>query len=147
MKTQSIYLAHFKLIVLLSFSLFACSQEANDGNVQNEIDGDVSFGKEAVLFIGNSHTYYNQGISSHLSKFRDNDNLGFKPLIQEVAVGGYSLQDHLSDQTTLDKINERSWDAILDQRALIWHRFPKRRFGKFVECPPAYRTALGTARS
>lgn len=115
MKPHYIFLASLRLVLLLSFSLLACAQEDDEIKLQNEKDSDVSLDKEEVLFIGNSHTYYNQGISTHLAKFRENDNLTFEPLIQEVAQGGYTLQNHLEDQTTLDKINERSWDIIILQ--------------------------------
>ncbi len=115
MKTSYTFLVRLKLVLLLCFSLTSCAQQENSGKLQNEKVGDVSFGKEEVLFIGNSHTYYNQGMSTHLRKFRDGDTLKFDPIIQEIAIGGYSLQDHLGDQATLDKINERSWDVIILQ--------------------------------
>jgi hypothetical protein len=41
--------------------------------------------------------------------------LEFTPITQEFARGGYTLQDHLADQGTLDKINERLWDVVVLQ--------------------------------
>ncbi|MEP3210318.1 MAG: DUF4886 domain-containing protein [Maribacter sp.] len=115
MKTPYTFLVRLKLVLLLSFSLSSCAQQEDSGKLQNEKAGDVSLGKEEVLFIGNSHTYYNQGMSTHLRNFRDSDDLKFDPIIQEIAIGGYTLQDHLGDQATIDKINERSWDVIILQ--------------------------------
>jgi len=115
MKAHYTFLVRFKGILILFFLLIACSQDSNDTQLPNEAEDVFALGKEEILFIGNSHTFYNQGIYSHLGKFRDNDNLDFKPLIQEAARGGYTLEDHLGDQITLDKINERSWDVIILQ--------------------------------
>ncbi|TMM56990.1 SGNH/GDSL hydrolase family protein [Maribacter algarum] len=115
MKVQFTFLVCIKLALLLAFSQMACSSGENRENLQNEKEPTTSIDKEEILFIGNSHTYYNQGIAYHLSKFRDEDDLAFEPLIQEAAKGGFSLLDHLTDQSTIDKINERSWDFIILQ--------------------------------
>jgi hypothetical protein len=95
----------------------SCSAQNDNDNdkLPNEDEIVVSSGKEEILFIGNSHTYYNQGISGHLLKFRNNDNLEFEPLIQEAAQGGYSLQDHLNDPSTIAKVKGRAWDFIILQ--------------------------------
>lgn len=83
--------AHFflRILFLLAFSLllFACSTEQNE---PGEIEDEVSIETEAVLFIGNSHTYFNGGIANHLASFRSEDGLDFTPVIGEAAKGGYT---------------------------------------------------------
>ena len=108
---------YFSRIVLLLYIvlLTSCSTQKNSDKLPKEDEVVVSSGKEEVLFIGNSHTYYNQGISTHLLKFRENDNIGFEPLIQEAAQGGFSLQDHLGNPGTIAKVKERAWDFIILQ--------------------------------
>ncbi len=108
---------YFYRIVLLVFItlMTSCSAQKDNDKILNENETDVSSDKEAILFIGNSHTYYNQGVSTHLSKFRANDNLEFEPLFEEAAHGGYSLQDHLGDPSTIAKIKERAWDVLVLQ--------------------------------
>lgn len=115
MKRNNKFLGYLKLTMLFCFLLISCSKSQETNNTQYEEEDAIVLGKENVLFIGNSHTYFNQGIPSHLAKFRANDNLEFTPIIQEFARGGYTLQDHLSDQGTLDKIKERSWDVLVLQ--------------------------------
>lgn len=111
--------AHFllRILFLLAFSLllFDCNKEKDSEKVPDEKEAEVSIETEAVLFIGNSHTYFNSGIASHLASFRSLDNLDFTPIISEVAKGGYTLNDHLNDSETIDKINERSWDVMILQ--------------------------------
>lgn len=109
--------SNFHRIILILSIVFiaACSGQGDTGKLPKEDEINVSSGKEEILFIGNSHTYYNQGLATHLSKFRANDNLEFEPLIQEMAQGGFSLQDHLGNATTIAKVKERDWDFIILQ--------------------------------
>jgi len=115
MRRKQAFFSYLTLTILVSFFIINCSKKEETVNGQIEQEPMVVTGEEAILFIGNSHTFYNQGLSRHLIKFRANDNLDFIPLIQEAAIGGYTLQDHLMDISTLNKINERSWDAIIFQ--------------------------------
>lgn len=115
MKRNHKFLLYLKLTVLVCFLLTSWSKKKETENIQIEEENVIALGKENILFIGNSHTYFNQGVSSHLEKFRVNDDLEFTPIIQEFAKGGYTLQDHLSDQGTLEKINERLWDVVVLQ--------------------------------
>ncbi|MFS4491559.1 DUF4886 domain-containing protein [Maribacter sp. 2308TA10-17] len=115
MNEKYFFLGNFKLVLLLSFILLSCSQKNDNSKLSNEEENTVSLDKEEILFIGNSHTYYNEGIATHLKRFRENDNLNIELIIQDAAFGGFTLQDHLENQTTLNKLNERSWDAIILQ--------------------------------
>jgi len=103
------------ILTLVLTLCFACSKNNNDLNLQKENDPEVTADKEAILFIGNSHTYFNEGVSTHLGRFVENANLDLELLAVDAARGGFTLQDHLADSRTIDKINERSWDKIVLQ--------------------------------
>lgn len=108
---------YFSCLMTVVFTLLFCSCNAqNDDNNASEDKGkEIESAPEAILFIGNSHTYYNQGLATHLLEFRKNDGSELEPVIQEVAKGGYSLEDHLNDPSSLSKINERNWDYVIFQ--------------------------------
>lgn len=97
------------LIVLLGFH--SCKAQDEGTTLQKDLAPE----SETVLFVGNSHTYYNQGLATHLLNFRSADDPTADPLIQEVAKGGYTLEDHLHDPTTLAKLRERDWDFVIFQ--------------------------------
>ncbi len=94
--------------------ILGCSKGENDkSNPLNEkpkSEADVE-----ILFIGNSHTYYNSGVPFHVGRFIEKDNLPNAPLIAESSFGGFSLADHMNNATTLEKINERDWEYIILQ--------------------------------
>jgi len=101
------------LAFLIIFGL-SCSRDENVP-VTVEADEPRTSKIEEILFIGNSLTYYNLGISYHLNLYSAYDSLSFKPLIEELAFSGYSLAVHLVNEQTLSKVNERSWDVIILQ--------------------------------
>ncbi|MEX0275090.1 MAG: hypothetical protein AB3N16_12005, partial [Flavobacteriaceae bacterium] len=53
-----------------------------------------------ILFIGNSHTYFNQGVYSHLEEMTSQINIDPMPTIESVTFSGYSLQDHVNSSIT-----------------------------------------------
>jgi hypothetical protein len=65
-----------------------------------------------ILFIGNSHTYVNDvpGTVRELAA-----SAGYVMDAEMSAVGGYSLQDHLGFQPTLDWISRGNWDYVVLQ--------------------------------
>jgi len=94
MKTVKIYLTVTLLIVFITSPLFA--------------SGDTT----KILFIGNSYTYVNDLPTT----FDSLSVSGGKTVFTDVsAVGGYSLQDHTTDTTTLNKIRETKWNYIVLQ--------------------------------
>lgn len=65
-----------------------------------------------VLFIGNSHTFYNDMPTI----FADLSESGGHFVIKDSSTpGGYTLMQHTTNQTTLDKIAEGTWDYVLLQ--------------------------------
>ncbi len=104
----------FRFLLFTIFLSFSCSK---DGLTQekNEVAAPTHPSIEEVLFIGNSHTFYNSGVSFHVGRFKANDALADEPYIEEFTFGGFSLANHLENEDSLDKINERTWEAIVLQ--------------------------------
>jgi hypothetical protein len=65
-----------------------------------------------VLFIGNSHTYYND-----LPQLFYNLSLsGGHPVIKDAStIGGYTLEQHSTNATTLEKISRGGWNYVVLQ--------------------------------
>ncbi len=94
--------------------LISCSSDTKvDPQDENEISD--AFKPQKVLFIGNSHTYFNQGVDFHLQEFALQGNLSFEPQIEKIAFGGYTLEQHLENELTLKMINEQEWDIVVLQ--------------------------------
>ncbi len=65
-----------------------------------------------VLFVGNSYTYFN----NLPLMFKSFSEAGGKQVaVDYSAPGGYSLEMHLSNPETLDKINSGLWDYVVLQ--------------------------------
>jgi len=90
--------------------LVGCSSD--DTRVMDETD-DSTVTVTNVLFIGNSHTYYNQGLANHLQHFGDSFQVSL--LADEAAQGGYTLENHLASTATLNAISNTDWDFIVLQ--------------------------------
>lgn len=62
-----------------------------------------------ILFIGNSYTYFNSGIDKQLR--------GLAPPIvtSVIAVGGYTLRDHLNAGAATRSIRQAHWDYVVLQ--------------------------------
>ena len=62
-----------------------------------------------TLFIGNSYTYFNSGINKQLQ--------GLAPHIATsvIAVGGYTLRDHLNAGAATQSIRQAHWDYVVLQ--------------------------------
>ena len=82
------------IIITLLFPIFSFSQSYD------------------ILFIGNSYTYYNnlpEMLSNIANAFGDSVNY------DQSTPGGTSLYAHSQNQTTLNKINQQSWDYVVLQ--------------------------------
>lgn len=70
-----------------------------------------------VLFVGNSYTYYNDGVDFHLEKMLkadvSADSVNYS--IQKIAVGSYTLQAHYADPLTITKIKSEKWNIVVLQ--------------------------------
>ncbi len=114
MRTTTNFLALLFLLLAMVFGGNSCSKEtSSEQPVENKEP--IATSVREILFIGNSHTYYNSGVSFHLTEFQKNDDPSMEPFIKEATFSGYSLQDHLSNAGTLSKLEERSWEAIVLQ--------------------------------
>lgn len=102
--------------LLLTLTLVLILGYGSD-NVKLQIDegAKVSYLPQKILFIGNSHTYYNQGLDFHLSKYAASILQPEKPMFEQIAFGGFTLEEHLQNEATLSKIKEADWDAIVLQ--------------------------------
>lgn len=78
-----------------------------------------------ILFIGNSLTYYNDGLDFHLKGFVDaNVDITYQTISRE-ARGGYTLFQHWNDTRTRNAIDEQDWDLIiLQENGNLAHTMP-----------------------
>jgi hypothetical protein len=83
--------------------------------MEEAMDPVTPFQPRNVLFIGNSHTQNNQGIDFHVRGFLQNTDLEYTAHVEKMALGGYTLEDHLNDENTNNKISELEWDIIVLQ--------------------------------
>jgi hypothetical protein len=85
---------------------------------KNPVKAPVKEKKEySVLFIGNSYTYYNDGVDYHLQRmmFADTADDSTYFVFQKIATGSYTLEAHYGDQSTLNKVNSRKWTNVVLQ--------------------------------
>lgn len=101
------------LLLFTTISSLSCNKEDSIPSFEENSESEQLDDFE-VLFIGNSHTYYNSGLAFHVGRFRENEKLNYVSFIKEVTFGGYSLNDHI-ENTAISKINERDWDFIILQ--------------------------------
>jgi hypothetical protein len=103
----------FQLLLLIILQGFvACKQEI----IIPPVTTDKTDFK--VLFVGNSFTFYNEGVDFHLQKMLDADaskDTTVKYLIQKIAVSSYTLQAHYEDVLTLNKIKSDKWNVVVLQ--------------------------------
>jgi len=70
-----------------------------------------------MLFIGNSFTFYNDGVDYHLQKMLSSDissdSLTYN--IQEIAESSYTLEAHYNDPLTIAKIKSDNWNIVVLQ--------------------------------
>lgn len=91
--------------VLLFILFFSCKKDPNE----------LYKTPEKILFIGNSYTFFNNGLEYHLKKYIAEDTLIRITSVEEIAKGGYTLENHWNDTATINKITSRVWDIIILQ--------------------------------
>ncbi len=101
------------LIFTVSISNLACSQ-----TLLLKEDFESAAKKDCkILFIGNSFTFYNDGVDYHLQKMAisdiSDDTTNYD--IQKIAVSSYTLEDHYGDPLTLNKIKSTNWNTVVLQ--------------------------------
>jgi hypothetical protein len=68
-----------------------------------------------VLFVGNSHTYFNSGVNTHLQSLLNAVHPEWGAVIQAQTGGGYYLQNHCDDPNTIAAIENGNWDLVILQ--------------------------------
>jgi len=99
-----------KYILLLAISLSACEADHNENPPAKK----TSY---KVLFIGNSYTFYNDGVDFYLQELLETDTLAtdMKYIMESVTVGAYTLERHWGDPVTFNKLVSDSWDFVVLQ--------------------------------
>jgi len=107
----------FKILILLLIvaqSLWACKKEPVTNPVIPPVFEKTNY---KALFVGNSYTYYNDGVDFHLEKMLkadgSSDSINYD--IQKIAVGSYTLEAHYADQLTINKIKSEKWNIVVLQ--------------------------------
>jgi len=106
-----------KTLVLLLFvahSLWACKKDPDPTPVIPPVFVKTDF---KVLFVGNSYTYYNDGVDFHLQKMlrADSSSDSINYVMDKIAVGAYTLQAHFNDPLTITKIKSQKWNTVVLQ--------------------------------
>lgn len=68
-----------------------------------------------ILLVGNSYTYGNNGLNSHLQALINAAEPTWNVNVSICAAGGYTLQNHYNDPNTIGMINTGNWDLVIMQ--------------------------------
>lgn len=86
------------------------------GGLEIVVDwGDSWQDARRVLLVGNSHTYYNGGVDTHLQQMINEAHPEWDVVVQSRTAGGYTLENHYNDHTTLNTISNGDWDLVVLQ--------------------------------
>jgi hypothetical protein len=70
---------------------------------------------QKILFIGNSHTYYNGGVDVHVQGMANAAHPEWDIHTSQITVGGATLENHLSNPTTINTISTGNYDLVILQ--------------------------------
>lgn len=93
------------LSVLFLIIIFSCKKEEKDQFKS----------PRNILIIGNSYTFFNNGLAYHLKNLAMNEASLQVERVKEVAKGGYTLENHWNDTATVNTIKRGGWDVIILQ--------------------------------
>jgi lysophospholipase L1-like esterase len=96
----------FGLLLAAALLLAACRQS-------------VSPTPRRILFIGDSTTYWNQGVNAHLAAMAASDDPPLKLETDSVTKGGTSLAKLWEDTNAVETIRNGHWDIVVLQDDLI----------------------------
>lgn len=68
-----------------------------------------------VLLVGNSHTYFNGGVNTHLQALLNAVHPEWNAVVSAQTGGGYTLENHYNDPNTLAAIQNGNWDLVILQ--------------------------------
>ncbi len=104
----------FPIIAFLGlFILSACNsaiQEKKSAHVESPTEV-----KENILFIGNSFTYWNDGVDYHVKRLANKIPGIEKNFVTRAAQGRFHLYTHWSDEKTQAVLNSKKWDKVILQ--------------------------------
>ncbi len=87
-----------------------------DGSLEIVIDWDNPPSvPQNILFVGNSHTYTNGGLENHFRALMEENFPETVFNIQSVTFGGYTLEQHFHNSTTIETIQNGEWDFVVLQ--------------------------------
>lgn len=101
-----------KYLIQLFLLLFLINSCSEPDNTSGPSVGNPNIDKQ-VLFIGNSHTNFNLGLPTYVKGFAA--SYGINSNVRMSAPNGFTLEDHLTFQATIDLINSENWDVIILQ--------------------------------
>ncbi|MDO9255815.1 MAG: hypothetical protein Q7U54_09915 [Bacteroidales bacterium] len=107
----------FKILLVLLIavqSLSACKKDPVPSPVIPPVFEKTDY---KVLFVGNSYTYYNDGVDYHLQQMlkADSSSDSINYVIRKIAVGAYTLEAHYADPLTITKIKSENWNTVVLQ--------------------------------
>jgi len=77
----------------------------------------------SILFLGNSYTYYNNGLDQVLKEVAN--SMGDVIEVERNTPGGYTMEGHSTNTTSLGLIQSREWDYVVLQEQSQKPAFPE----------------------
>jgi len=111
------FLKRYILILSSLAFVLACSNPPPNytGSGQQDDDDPSNSNIVNILFIGNSLTYFNNGVAGDVQGFYDGGNTDVNSDTHEKAHGGFTLRNHLNNQESISLIEDSMWDIIVLQ--------------------------------
>ncbi len=92
---------------------------------------DLDDGTTKILFIGNSHTFYNN-LPTTVSRILDDSKLPKPIIVKNITPGGWRFEQHAEDQRTIEMIKSDNWDFVVLQENASYASYVKRRAEELV---------------
>ena len=109
------YMNRFVTITMLLLATLSCSKDASKEAISQMMEPVNEPNIVKILFIGNSLTFFNDGVDFHVGEFYDNGEINVLSSTSRATSPGFSLADHLGSPATMNKINSEDWDYIVLQ--------------------------------
>lgn len=107
------------LVFVVLLTPFACRQQSSDVNTESFLVPTVTSIEtpREILFIGNSYTYYNGGINSHLQRLAASASPPNSLVVESQTTPNQTLKGHYNDNVTQRALARRLWDVVILQGA------------------------------
>lgn len=100
-----------RCVSIIPFLLLLCISSCGEEDAL----GPPPLPPERILFVGNSYTYYNGGVGTHVAGLAMAADSSRAVTAGEVALAGYTLEDHWNDDRTTWAIAAGQWDVVVLQ--------------------------------